>query len=31
LLGDNLFGFEDLPGGGDFDYNDIILDISLTA
>ncbi|MBD2293314.1 cadherin-like domain-containing protein [Anabaena sphaerica FACHB-251] len=25
LLGDNTFGFEDLPGGGDLDYNDIII------
>ncbi len=30
LLGNNLFGFEDLPGGGDFDYNDMILNISVT-
>ncbi|NJL01718.1 MAG: DUF4114 domain-containing protein [Spirulinaceae cyanobacterium SM2_1_0] len=28
LLGDNLFGFEDLPGGGDFDYNDMVFQIS---
>jgi len=25
LLGDNTFGFEDLPGGGDADYNDLIV------
>ena len=25
LLADNIFGFEDLPGGGDLDYNDIIV------
>jgi Domain of unknown function (DUF4114) len=25
LLADNTFGFEDLPGGGDFDYNDMII------
>lgn len=25
LLGNNLFGFEDLSGGGDFDYNDLII------
>jgi myo-inositol-hexaphosphate 3-phosphohydrolase len=25
LLGDNTFGFEDLPSGGDADYNDIIV------
>lgn len=29
LLGNNTFGFEDLAGGGDFDYNDIILNVSL--
>ena len=29
LLGDNVFGFEDLPGGGDFDYNDIIVSMNL--
>ena len=27
LLGDNIFGFEDLPMGGDLDYNDMILEI----
>ncbi|MEM8640584.1 MAG: DUF4114 domain-containing protein [Cyanobacteria bacterium P01_G01_bin.54] len=27
LLGNNLFGFEDLSGGGDFDYNDMIIQI----
>ncbi|WP_413173597.1 phytase [Anabaena azotica] len=25
LLGDNTFGFEDLPNGGDLDYNDVII------
>ncbi|MBV6626937.1 MAG: DUF4347 domain-containing protein [Rivularia sp. (in: Bacteria)] len=25
MLGDNTFGFEDLPNGGDLDYNDIII------
>ncbi|MGK7925021.1 MAG: transporter substrate-binding domain-containing protein, partial [Spirulina sp.] len=25
LLGDNFWGFEDLPNGGDTDYNDIII------
>ena len=30
LLGNNTFGFEDLPSGGDFDYNDIIVKIKLT-
>jgi RHS repeat-associated protein len=29
LLGDNTFGFEDLAGGGDLDYNDVIVKISL--
>jgi uncharacterized protein YkwD len=27
LLGDNRFGFEDLVGGGDRDYNDVVLNI----
>lgn len=27
LLGDNRFGFEDLAGGGDRDYNDVILGV----
>jgi hypothetical protein len=31
LLGDNTFGFEDLPNGGDKDYNDVIVRINLTA
>jgi hypothetical protein len=26
LLGNNVFGFEDLPDGGDLDYNDIIVE-----
>jgi Domain of unknown function (DUF4114) len=25
LLGDNTFGFEDLVGGGDKDFNDVVL------
>jgi hypothetical protein len=25
LLGNNVFGFEDLPNGGDLDYNDIVI------
>jgi hypothetical protein len=25
LLGDNTFGFEDMFGGGDRDYNDLII------
>ncbi len=28
LLGNNTFGFEDLAGGGDFDYNDIIVRVN---
>lgn len=31
ILGDNIFGFEDLPGGGDKDFNDVIVKINLTA
>ncbi|MFP4008802.1 MAG: DUF4114 domain-containing protein [Spirulinaceae cyanobacterium] len=27
LLGNNVFGFEDLSGGGDLDYNDIIFQV----
>jgi 3-phytase len=30
LLANNTFGFEDLPSGGDFDYNDIIVRVKLT-
>lgn len=30
LLGSNTFGFEDLPNGGDLDYNDIIIKINFT-
>jgi uncharacterized repeat protein (TIGR01451 family) len=29
LLGNNVFGFEDLAGGGDKDYNDIIVKVNL--
>ena len=28
LLGNNVFGFEDLPNGGDLDYNDIIVEVN---
>ncbi|MGB3636505.1 MAG: DUF4114 domain-containing protein, partial [Rivularia sp. (in: cyanobacteria)] len=28
LLGDNTFGFEDLAGGGDLDYNDMIVKVN---
>ncbi len=28
LLGDNTFGFEDAFGGGDFDYNDMVVQIA---
>ena len=31
LLADNTFGFEDLPGGGDLDYNDMIIAVGLTV
>jgi len=31
LLGNNTFGFEDLPNGGDFDYNDIIIKANLSV
>ena len=31
LLGDNTFGFEDIAGGGDFDYNDVIVKANLTV
>jgi RHS repeat-associated protein len=30
LLGDNIFGFEDLPGGGDNDFNDLIVQVKFT-
>lgn len=30
LLGDNLFGFEDWFGGGDRDYNDIVVQFDIT-
>ncbi|MBF2067776.1 MAG: 5'-nucleotidase C-terminal domain-containing protein [Calothrix sp. C42_A2020_038] len=30
LLGDNTFGFEDLFGGGDFDFNDVIVKANLS-
>jgi hypothetical protein len=29
LLGDNTFGFEDLPGGGDNDFNDVVFQVNL--
>jgi len=29
LLGDNTFGFEDLPGGGDLDFNDLIVTVNI--
>ncbi|MBW4646456.1 MAG: VCBS repeat-containing protein [Goleter apudmare HA4340-LM2] len=31
LLGNNIFGFEDLPNGGDKDFNDLIVKVNLTA
>ncbi|MBO1050110.1 MAG: DUF4114 domain-containing protein [Dolichospermum sp. DEX182a] len=29
LLGNNVFGFEDLPNGGDKDFNDVILRVNM--
>jgi hypothetical protein len=31
LLGDNTFGFEDLAGGGDKDFNDVIVKATFTV
>jgi Domain of unknown function (DUF4114)/RTX calcium-binding nonapeptide repeat (4 copies) len=31
LLGDNTWGFEDLAGGGDGDFNDVIVKMNLTV
>ncbi|MDZ7949786.1 putative Ig domain-containing protein [Nostoc sp. DedQUE09] len=31
LLGNNTFGFEDLANGGDKDYNDVIVQVNLSA
>jgi hypothetical protein len=31
LLASNVFGFEDLPNGGDLDYNDVIVTANLVA
>lgn len=31
LLGNNTFGFEDLRGGGDLDYNDMIIKVNLSV
>lgn len=31
LLGDNLFGFEDFYGGGDRDYNDWVIQVTINA
>ncbi|MEH2462372.1 FG-GAP-like repeat-containing protein [Nostoc sp.] len=31
LLASNTFGFEDLPGGGDKDFNDVIIKVNLTT
>jgi hypothetical protein len=30
LLGNNVFGFEDLPSGGDKDFNDVIVRVNLS-
>ncbi|NET91596.1 MAG: DUF4114 domain-containing protein, partial [Kamptonema sp. SIO1D9] len=29
LLGDNTFSFEDLPGGGDRDYEDMVVQLKI--
>jgi len=31
ILGNNMFGLEDLRGGGDRDFNDVILGFSFSA
>ena len=31
ILGDNTFGFEDLRGGGDKDFNDVIVKVNLAS
>ncbi len=31
LLGNNVFGFEDKPSGGDRDYNDMVLQVNLSV
>ena len=31
LLGDNTFGFEDLAGGGDQDFNDVVIKANLNT
>ncbi|MEH1910537.1 MAG: DUF4347 domain-containing protein [Nostoc sp.] len=31
LLGNNTFGFEDLPNGGDKDYNDVLVQVNLSV
>ena len=31
MLASNTFGFEDLPGGGDKDFNDLIIKVNLTT
>ncbi|MBD2727535.1 beta-propeller fold lactonase family protein [Nostoc sp. FACHB-892] len=31
LLGNNTFGFEDLPNGGDKDYNDVIVQVKFSV
>jgi Domain of unknown function (DUF4114) len=30
MLGDNTFGFEDITGGGDLDYNDMVMRVSFS-
>ncbi|NRB07136.1 MAG: DUF4114 domain-containing protein [Richelia sp.] len=31
FFGNGIFGFEDLPGGGDEDYNDVMIEIDLST
>ncbi len=31
LLGDNTFGFEDLPNGGDFSYDDFVFQVNFIS
>jgi hypothetical protein len=31
LLGSNIFGFEDLPNGGDKDFNDVIVKVNVSV
>ncbi len=31
LLGDNIWGFEDLPNSGDRDFNDVVIKVKLNV